>query len=312
MSQLKIVFAGTPEIAATVLRALVEHGFNLELVLTQPDRPAGRGLRLRPSPVKEQALAYGIPILQPSSLRNNHDLWHQLKQLSPDFLVVVAYGLILPQDVLNIPLYGCINIHVSLLPRWRGAAPIQRSILAGDCYSGITIMQMDAGLDSGAILLQEKVLLAENETAGSLHDKLAAVGAAKIVEFLSDQAAYPPVAQDVTGLSYAAKISKEEAVINWEESALIIERKIRAYNPVPGAYTYLQGQLLKIWQAKAIPSHEYALPGTIINVAPDSMVIACGGQSAISINEIQLAGGKRKTIEQFLAAKNQWCGLHCG
>ena len=304
--KLRIVFAGTPEISRTVLAKILENGFKVELVLTQPDRPAGRGLKLTPSPVKELALSHGIEVFQPSGFRKDPSALAKIRELAPDLIVVVAYGLILPQALLDIPRLGCINIHVSLLPKWRGAAPIQRAVLAGDKASGVTIMQMDAGLDTGDMLIVAPVELASDETSGSLHDKLAQIGATKIVEFLRDPAKYPPQKQIEEGVSYANKINKEEARINWSEPAELIERKIRGYNPFPGAFTYLEGKLHKIWRAELVDVKASNAPaGTIVDSTKDKLWVVGGDGKILAVIEIQEAGSKRKTINQYLQGKNE-------
>ncbi len=306
---LKIVFAGTPEIARLTLENILKHQFNVGLVLTQPDRPAGRGMKLTPSPVKLLALEHGIGVFQPLSFKNNPDAIQKIRDFAPDIMVVVAYGLILPAELLSIPRLGCINIHVSLLPRWRGAAPIQRAVLAGDKFSGVTIMQMDAGLDTGAALLTEQIEISEDDTAGSLHDKLAVLGAAKVVEYLTNPAAYSAKTQSEDGVSYAAKLSKEEALIDWSEPSELIARKIRGYNPFPGSYSYLNGQLHKFWQAKLVQSVQTkVLSGTITHASEGKLVIACGSGTAIEVIEIQEAGAKRKTVVQYLQGKSDLVG----
>ena len=307
--KLKIIFAGTPEISRQVLASILKHDFQVDLVLTQPDRPAGRGMKLTPSPVKQLALEQGIEVFQPLGFRKDPQNLAKIRELSPDLIVVVAYGIILPQALLDIPRLGCVNIHVSLLPRWRGAAPIQRAVLAGDEYSGVTIMQMDAGLDTGDMLIVEKIKLAAKETSASLHDKLAQIGAQKIVEFLQNPEQYLPQVQSEDGVNYAHKLDKEEARINWNEDASEIERKIRGYNPFPGAYSYLDGVLHKFWAGEILQvEHNESLNGTILRANDDQLWIACGGQSILAINEIQEAGSKRKTSTQYLQSKTNLLG----
>lgn len=306
---LKIVFAGTPEIARLTLENILKHQFNVGLVLTQPDRPAGRGMKLTPSPVKLLALEHEIEVFQPNSFRNNPEALQKIRDFAPDIMVVVAYGLILPAELLSIPRLGCINIHVSLLPRWRGAAPIQRAVLAGDKFSGVTIMQMDEGLDTGAALLTEQIAISDDDTSGSLHDKLAHLGAEKVVEYLANPSHYIPQEQSSDGVSYAAKLSKEEAQINWSEPAALIVRKIRGYNPFPGSYSYLDGQLHKFWQAHIVQGiQSEAQSGTITYASNDKLWIVCGDGSVIGINEIQEAGAKRKTSAQYLQGKSDLVG----
>lgn len=307
--KLKIVFAGTPEIAKMVLANILAANFDVRLVLTQPDRPAGRGMKLTPSPVKQLALEHGIEVFQPLSFKKDLSVLQKIREINPDIVVVVAYGLIVPQEFLDIPRLGCVNIHVSLLPYHRGAAPIQRAVLAGDSETGVTIMQMDAGLDTGDMLLVEKVAIANDETSASLHDKLAQIGAAKIVEFLANPTSYPPVKQSESGVTYAHKLEKEEAKINWQEDAAVIERKIRGFNPFPGAYSLLDGQLHKFWQASVRVDKNHNQPaGSIIGVSKDAINIACGNGSILEVKEIQEAGSKRKPVTQYLHNKPDLVG----
>lgn len=301
--KLKIIFAGTPEIAKTVLNNILEHGFDVSLVLTQPDRPSGRGMKLTSSPVKELSLEHGIEVFQPVSFKKEPDAIEKIRAVNADIMIVVAYGLILPKELLAIPRLGCINIHVSLLPKWRGAAPIQRAVLEGDTETGIAIMQMDEGLDTGDILLLEKIEVNAKETSASLHDKLAKVGAEKIIEFLQNPSHYSPQKQSEIGVSYASKLDKEEARINWSESAELIERKIRGYNPFPVAFSFLDNKLHKIWKASIIDESHSKLVGSILKVTHKSLYIACGSGTILSIDEIQEAGSKRKPIEQYLQGK---------
>ncbi|MDR2112627.1 MAG: methionyl-tRNA formyltransferase, partial [Candidatus Accumulibacter sp.] len=244
---MKLVFAGTPEFAACALKAVLTANHQVTLVLTQPDRPAGRGMALRPSPVKEIAAAAGIDVFQPPALKDPATL-ERIRAASAEAMVVAAYGLILPPAVLDIPRFGCLNIHASLLPRWRGAAPIQRALLAGDAESGVCIMQMDAGLDTGPILRSGRLPIAAGETAGSLHDKLAGLGARLIVETLAGLPG-APAPQPSAGATYAAKIGKAEAALDWRSSAEELERQVRAFNPFPGAVTRLNGAPIKVWRA---------------------------------------------------------------
>ncbi len=305
---LKIVFAGTPEIARMVLNNILAHDFKVDLVLTQPDRPAGRGMKLTPSPVKQLALANGIEVFQPLGFRKDPLALDKIRQLAPDIIVVVAYGLILPQAFLDIPRLGCINIHVSLLPRWRGAAPIQRAVLAGDKVSGVTIMQMDAGLDTGDMLIVESCELTEDETSASLHDKLAQIGADKIIEFLANPQKYLPIKQSDDGVCYAHKLEKEEARIDWSQSAIIIQRNIRGYNPFPGAFSYLDGVLHKFWVAEIVNEVSELDSGVICKQNKNSLWIACGNGSILAITEIQEAGSKKKNISQYLQGKPNLVG----
>ncbi len=296
---MKLIFAGTPAFAALALEALIDAGHDLVLVLTQPDRAAGRGLKLAPSDVKLFAQKQLLTIAQPANLKTAaaRDL---IAAANADAMIVAAYGLILPPDILRIPPLGCINIHASLLPRWRGAAPIQRALLAGDVETGITIMQMDEGLDSGGILLQRALAIGVNESAGELQQRLAMLGGELIVQALRGLPA--PVKQDAALASYAAKITKGEARIDWCESAIAIERKVRAYNPFPGALTALGSERIKIWRAE-IANHVACAPGTVCTNAADApheIIIACG-RGALKVLELQRAGGKRLATAPFLA-----------
>jgi methionyl-tRNA formyltransferase len=292
----KVVFAGTPEFAAVALRALLDAGFDIPLVLTQPDRPAGRGQKLVASPVKQVALAHGIPVNQPERLKDSAT--HQpLIDTAPDVLVVAAYGLILPQAVLDIPRRGCLNIHASLLPRWRGAAPIQRAIEAGDTETGVTIMQMEAGLDTGPMLLSHMLEIGAGETAATLHDKLALLGGQLIVRALKDIDSLKPVPQPLEGVTYAGKIDKAEAVIDWTQPAELIERRIRAFDPFPGCLARLEDTVIKVWRAR--PAAGSGQPGEILAVTPDGITVACG-EGALSLVELQKPGGSRLAGADFL------------
>jgi methionyl-tRNA formyltransferase len=293
---MNIVFAGTPEFAASALDSLWRAGHAVKLVLTQPDRPAGRGLKPRFSAVKRAALEFGIAVLQPATLRDE-SLGDAILALQPDVMVVAAYGLMVPQAVLEIPRLGAINIHASLLPRWRGAAPIQRAILAGDAATGITIMQMDAGLDTGSILLQEPVAIAACDTAQSLHDKLAVSGGRLIVEALSRSPVAHP--QDAANATYAHKIEKREARIVWTENAVDIERKVRAFNPHPGASTAIGAIDVKIWRTQVEPGIA-GRPGAVCESDASGIVVACG-RDGLRILELQRAGGKRLPVSAFIA-----------
>ncbi|MEY4729952.1 MAG: hypothetical protein RL020_1110 [Pseudomonadota bacterium] len=297
---MRLIFAGTPEFAAAALAELIRAGHEISLVLTQPDRPGGRGMKLQPSAVKLLAQQHDIPVFQPLSLKNP-EAQKVIADVHADAMIVAAYGLILPQAVLDLPMQGCLNIHASLLPRWRGAAPIHRAIEAGDSETGITIMQMDAGLDTGAILLMRKINIDADDTTGSLHDKLAKLGAAYIVDVLAQSERYAPVTQAEAGVTYAHKIRKEEAKIDWQLSAQSIERKIRAFNPYPVAYAISRGELLRIWSAEALPAKgKVLLPGEINNYNNQILTVGCG-KGILRPLEVQKAGGKRLGIEQFLA-----------
>jgi len=303
---MKVVFAGTPEFAQVALAQLLAAGFRVPLVLTQPDRPAGRGLKLNPSPVKTLAIEHGIGVAQPRSLRldgkfpdDAAQARSALEAAQPDVMVVAAYGLILPQWVLGLPRLGCINIHGSLLPRWRGAAPIHRAIEAGDTQTGITIMQMDAGLDTGDMLLVEPVEIAVDESTATLHDRLAALGGRLIVEALELAACggLHRTPQPAQGVSYAHKIDKAEAAIDWRQPAATIERRLRAFDPFPGASAVLGDTTLKCWRARPVPGQ--GAPGAVLGVSADGITVACG-QGALQLTELQRAGGKRLAAQAFL------------
>jgi methionyl-tRNA formyltransferase len=291
---MKVIFAGTPEFSATALQALLDKGYEIPLVLTQPDRPAGRGLKLQASATKQLALKHGIPVAQPRSLRldgKHPEEAAQAKSLiedaQADFMVVAAYGLILPQWTLDAPKHGCLNIHASLLPRWRGAAPIHRAIEAGDHETGITIMQMDAGLDTGVMLLKRSISIAGDDTTNSLHDKLAPLGGQMIEFALRSYATLKPTPQPLEGITYAAKISKAESAIDWSQDASVIERKIRALNPAPGCTTELNGETVKVWRA-------------LVGHGPAGLSMETGDGRGLTLAEIQRAGGKRMSALDYL------------
>ena len=292
---MKLIFAGTPEFSAQALRALISAGHLIELVLTQPDRPSGRGMALHASPVKQLALASGIEVFQPQSLRDTM-AQKRLRCVGADAMIVAAYGLILPQAVLDMPRLGCINIHASLLPRWRGAAPIQRAILAGDRETGVCIMQMDAGLDTGPVLLSAALPIENDDNAASLHDKLAELGACLVVKALEKKLMMPCM-QPELGVTYAAKIEKVEAILDWRSTAVQLDRQIRAFNPFPGALSRLDGFNIKIWGATVESGS--AAPGAVISVDRQGIVVACG-EGALRLRELQKAGGKRLSATQFL------------
>ena len=293
---MKLIFAGTPDFAAQALRAIIDAGHEVALVLTQPDRPSGRGLALRPSPVKVVAAAAGMNVLQPASLRDPA-AQATIAAVAADAMIVAAYGLILPQAVLDLPRLGCLNIHASLLPRWRGAAPIQRALLAGDEETGICIMQMDAGLDTGAVLAQGALPITGDDTAASLHDKLAALGATLIVDTLA-RLPLPPIAQPENGVTYAAKIAKTEAPLDWRRDAVALERQVRAFNPFPGASASVDGLALKVLRAERVAAS--GKPGSVLAVDRDGVVVACGEQ-ALRLTELQKSGGRPLPAAQFLA-----------
>jgi methionyl-tRNA formyltransferase len=297
---MRVAFAGTPEFAARALARIVAAGHVVPLVLTQPDRPSGRGLAQKPSPVKEFARERGLAVHQPTSLRTI-DAQRPILEAEPEVLVVAAYGLILPQAVLDIPRRGCVNIHASLLPRWRGAAPIQRALLAGDVETGITIMQMDAGLDTGPMLLCRSLSIGARDTAGSLHDRLAELGAELIVDALErlEAGGLDPKPQPAEGATYAAKLEKQEAEIDWRESAQVLDRRVRAFDPVPGAYAHFGADTLKIWQSAPEPGHG-GEPGTVLEIDRAGILVACG-EGALRLTEVQRPGGKRLSSRDFLA-----------
>lgn len=307
---MNILFAGTPAFAAAALQSLLDAGHRVPLVLTQPDRPAGRGLKPQASAVKQLALARGLELAQPESLKDPAVVT-QLAQQGADAMVVAAYGLMIPPAVLGLPRLGCLNIHASLLPRWRGAAPIQRAILAGDAETGVTIMQMDEGLDTGAMLMKTAVPIATDDTAQTLHDKLAAAGAELIVKALVQQQDWKPEAQDQAQASYAAKLSRSEASINWSRPAAEIDRMVRAFNPVPGAYTMLNGQPLKIWRSEPVArTVAGAAPGTVLQ--DDGALLVATGAGYLRLHELQRAGGKRMAAQAFLAGMPLAGGLRLG
>jgi methionyl-tRNA formyltransferase len=302
---LRILFAGTPEFAAESLKALLQQGeHEVIAVYTQPDRPAGRGRELKASPVKELALSRRIPVFQPASLRDPVAV-AELAALKPDLMIVAAYGLILQPDVLGIPRLGCLNVHASLLPRWRGAAPIQRAILAGDRETGITIMQMDAGLDTGAMRYMERCPISPNDTGESLHDRLALLGGEALVAALDLLVAgeLPSAAQNDADATYARKLSKDEARLDWSLPAEHLARAVRAYNPVPVAFTTLAGQVVRIWQASVGSDTSTAPPGMIIAADRDGLRVAAGNGSVLQIETLQLPGGKALSVMQLLNAR---------
>ncbi len=296
---MKIIFAGTPFFAEKALAALLSAGLDIVAVLTQPDRPSGRGMQLKTSPVKQRALQHGITVLQPISLKDI-SIQQQLAAYQADVMVVAAYGLILPPAVLQIPRWGCLNIHASLLPRWRGAAPIQRAILAGDVETGITIMRMDAGLDTGGMLLKKSCLITEKETADTLHDKLAVLGAEAITEVLGklEHGQLNAIPQDNLLATYAAKLTKEEAQLNWSREAKELERAIRGYNPFPGASTKINNIPVKIWQA-SVRDDLSGAPGVVLAVEKNALVVACGS-GAIGLEVLQKPNAKALSASQFL------------
>ena len=305
---MKIIFAGTPEFARVALERLLQAGFEVPLVLTQPDRPAGRGMKLQASPVKQCALEHGIRVVQPLSLRLDGKYPEDaaaareaLLQANADAMVVAAYGLILPQWVLDLPPQGCLNIHASLLPRWRGAAPIHRAIEAGDTHTGVTIMQMDIGLDTGDMCLMERLPIAPTDTTASLHDRLAELGGRMIVEALELSACggLTRTPQPAEGVTYAHKIEKSESWMDWSCSAAELDRRLRAFNPFPGGATQLGDEVIKLWTALPQDYTGNAVPGTVLSADADGVRVACG-EGALCLTQLQRAGGKRLPAADFL------------
>ncbi|WP_140631042.1 methionyl-tRNA formyltransferase [Methylibium rhizosphaerae] len=317
---MKVAFAGTPEFARVALERLHAAGFDIKLVLTQPDRPAGRGMKLQASPVKEFALELGVPVVQPRSLRQDGKYPEDaataraaLEGARIDVMVVAAYGLILPRWVLQLPRLGCLNIHASLLPRWRGAAPIHRAIEAGDVQTGITIMQMDEGLDTGDMLLVEPQAIQPRDTTATLHDRLAALGGRLIVEALELAACggLRATRQPQAGVTYAHKVEKSEAAIDWRAPAGQIERRVRAFDPFPGANFALGEQTIKLWRAEPVDAQ--GAPGVVLQASDGRLVVACG-EGALALTQLQRPGGKRVSAAEFLqaapvAAGTQLCGV---
>ncbi|KZZ57088.1 methionyl-tRNA formyltransferase [Oleiphilus sp. HI0125] len=294
---MKIIFAGTPDFAASSLAALINAGHNIIAVYTQPDRPAGRGKKLMPSPVKKTALEHDIKVFQPLNFKEL-EARQELAELDADLMIVAAYGLILPKEVLDTPKLGCINIHASLLPRWRGAAPIQRAIQAGDSETGITIMQMDVGLDTGDMLLKERCDISDTVTGGELHDELAAMGAKSILRYLNEPEDLIPEKQDDALANYAHKLSKAEARIDWSLSSLEIERSVRAFNPWPVSYAEQDGQRIRVLSAKALDSQSNAPVGEIVEKSKNGVLVQCGN-GALLITQLQLAGSKAVSAADF-------------
>ncbi|MGC1182791.1 methionyl-tRNA formyltransferase [Legionella sp.] len=306
MSGLNIVFAGTPAFGIPCLDALAQTTHRIQAIYTQPDRPAGRGRMLQTSPVKEWALAHGISVYQPLNFKKPETI-SELAALEADIMIVIAYGLILPKTVLELPRLGCINVHASLLPRWRGASPIQHAILHGDVESGITIMQMDVGMDTGNILHQASCPITASETANTLHDKLAQISVdplLKTLEELTNNTVQPEI-QDNKLATYAAKINKNDALINWQQPAVEIAQKIRAFTPWPIAYTLLNEQVIRVHQARVVDVDTTQTPGTILSIDKKGMLVATS-QQCLLVEKIQLPGGKVITIADWLnSSKSQ-------
>lgn len=315
---LRIAFAGTPQFALPTLQALAASPHRLVGVLTQPDRPAGRGRQLQPSPVKQLALQLAVPLLQPLRLAAQSAVQAQLASWSPDLLVVVAYGLILPQPLLQLPRLGCVNVHASLLPRWRGAAPIQHAILAGDTETGVTLMRMEAGLDTGPIIAQRRVPIGPRTTAGDLEETLAHEGARLLAGSLEalEGARVELTRQAEQGVTYASKFDRQDAQVEWSGQGLQIERQIRAFNPRPVAYTFWQGEPLRLWQAQLLDpaqtapapqglrSAGEALPGTVLGVFGDALGVLCGDRQVLALQRVQLPGRRPVSGREFAQARS--------
>ena len=301
---LKIIYAGTPEFALPALQALIDSDHQVVAVYTQPDRPAGRGRKLQFSPVKECALQHDIEVVQPQTFKNQVDIEH-FQSYAADLMVVAAYGILLPSVILQAPRLGCVNIHGSLLPRWRGAAPIQRAILAGDQQTGITLMQIDVGLDTGDMIAKSSMSIDENTTAAELHDALKVSGAELLMDNLEaiENSATDAQSQDDSAASYAVKLSKQEALIDWTKSAQLLHREICAFNPWPVSHTTLQGVNVKVWKASVSSQIASGSPGTVIAHNKQGVLVCCG-EGVLSISEIQFAGKKRGTAEQLLNSRN--------
>jgi len=307
---MKIIFAGTPEFAVPALQALIDAGHQVPLVLTQPDRPSGRGMKLKASPVKQLAVASGIEVFQPETLKDA-DVQARIARENADVMIVAAYGLIIPTSVLSMPRYGCYNIHASLLPRWRGAAPIQRALLAGDSETGVTIMEVVPALDAGAMVSRGVLPITERDTAQTLHDGLANIGARLMVEAmqqLQQQGKLAATPQDESLVTYAHKLEKAEAAIDWKRSAQELSRQVRAFNPFPVAHTLLNGEVCRLWMATDLPGQAEA--GKIVDIT-DGIQVGCG-VGILRIEELQVPGGKRLTAKEFLQGHQLKAGQFFG
>ena len=304
ITPLRIVFAGTPDFAAKHLAALLNSDHQVVAAYTQPDRPAGRGKKLTPSPVKAMALSHEIPVYQPASLKSS-DAQAELQALNADIMVVVAYGLILPVAVLEAPKLGCLNVHGSILPKWRGAAPIQRAVWAGDDETGVTIMQMDEGLDTGDMLHIATLPIANDDTSATMYEKLATLGPKALVDVVNDFESYTPTKQDDTQATYANKLSKEEALISWSDDAKQIERNIRAFNPWPVAWMQVEDQNVKVWSADVVTLDKNVKPGTVISADKAGITIATG-RDALRITSLQIPGKKALPAADVINARQSW------
>ncbi|MBE0068321.1 MULTISPECIES: methionyl-tRNA formyltransferase [Thermoanaerobacterium] len=297
---MNIVFMGTPEFAVPSLEKLIEFGHNVMLVITQPDKPRGRGKKISYSPVKECAIKNNIDVFQPQKLKNNKEVFDKLRKLNPDLIVVAAYGKILPEEILQIPRYGCINVHASLLPKYRGAAPINWAVINGEKETGITIMYMEKGLDTGDILLQKSIPILEEDNSETVHDKLAVLGGNALIEAINKMVdgALKPVKQDDSKATYAPILEKSIGLIDWQKSAVEIKNLVRGLRPWPVAYTYYKGNMLKIWAAEVYSYEGKEKPGTVITTG-SALIVKCG-KDALKILEIQSEGKRRMTVEEFL------------
>ena len=310
MTPLKIIFAGTPDFAVPALAALIEAGYDVKLVLTQPDRPSGRGMKLKASPVKELATQHQIEIFQPETLKDV-DVQSHIADVNADVMIVAAYGLIIPTNVLEMPRFGCYNIHASLLPRWRGAAPIHRSLLAGDAETGVTIMEVVPALDAGAMVSKGVLAIGERDTTQSLHDELAKMGADLMVDAmrqLAESGGLSSVQQDDSLVTYAAKLQKAEASIDWSNSADLISRQVRAFNPFPVAHAMLNGEVCRIWMATSASDFVNEKPGIVLEVG-SAIKVACGS-GVLTIEELQLPGGKRLKAKDFVVGHDLKVGQY--
>ncbi len=310
MMPLKIIFAGTPDFAVPALAALIEAGYDVKLVLTQPDRPSGRGMKLKASPVKELATQHQIEVFQPETLKDV-DVQSHIADVNADVMIVAAYGLIIPTNVLEMPRFGCYNIHASLLPRWRGAAPIHRSLLAGDAETGVTIMEVVPALDAGAMVSKGVLAIGERDTTQSLHDELAKMGADLMVDAmrqLAESGGLSSFQQDDSLVTYAAKLQKAEASIDWSNSADLISRQVRAFNPFPVAHAMLNGEVCRIWMATSASDFVNEKPGIVLEVG-SAIKVACG-RGVLTIEELQLPGGKRLKAKDFVVGRDLKVGQY--